>query len=556
MPLQEIGPGTRIGKYEVLVHVATGGMSKVYKARDTILNRVVALKVLTIDLAVKPAALERFRREARHAARLSHRNLVSLYEVGEDNGIHYLALEYAEGVDLYEYIERKGKLPPEEARRILVQAARALDHFYRNDIVHRDVKPSNFLLTAEQGRLRVKLTDFGLARTVREDEEFRVTRAGSTVGTIDYLSPEQARDSAAADIRSDIYSLGCTFYHMLSGQPPFAEGGLGERIYKHQAVEPTDIRQFNPDVSEEMWLVLQKMLAKEPTERQQTPEQLLAELKGLSGSAGTIEAISPDTLQPRHELLDTSRDDDSDWDPTPMPSSPGSSMETQAAPPSPSPDETKKPPSSGSHTYKVRDNPKLLGITPDQAEAAAAQFDRACQAANQNSLDYALDLLFTSCRLDPLTPLYRKKLREVGRLIVRRKGTGGWLSRWLARRNFRVARRSGDVRRILESGEKLLMRNPADIRTHMEMAEECVRSGLRWLAIWILEQGRVHGPVHVQLLRTLATHYESAREMQQAIHIWEQIREAAPNDLEVSRKLHALAVNYTIDRARYRSSES
>src|SRR5262249_31209626 len=156
----------------------------------------------------------------------------------------------------------------------------------------------------EDGRLRVKLTDLGLARTANEDEQFRVTRAGSTVGTIDYLSPEQARDSSLADIRSDIYSLGCTFYHMLAGKPPFAEGGLGERIYKHQSADPPDVREFNAEVSEEMWTVLRKMLAKEPEDRQQTPEELLEELKALSGSSGAIEAISPDTLQPRHEVGD------------------------------------------------------------------------------------------------------------------------------------------------------------------------------------------------------------------------------------------------------------
>jgi len=553
MPLQEIGPGTRVGKYEILVHIATGGMSKVYKAHDLVLDRIVTLKVLTIDLAVKPGALERFRREARHAARLSHKNVVSLYEFGEENGVHYLAMEYAEGVDLYEYIERKGHLPPEEARRILVQAAKALNHAYQNDIVHRDIKPSNFLLTAENGRLRVKLTDLGLARTITEEEDYRVTRAGSTVGTIDYLSPEQARDSASADTRSDIYSLGCTFYHMLAGKPPFAEGGLGERIYKHQSADPPDVRQYNPEVSDEMWELLLKMLAKEPEDRQQDPEELLSELKALSGSSGTIEAINPDALQPRHELGESEHGPDSSWDPTPMPSSSGSSMDAEAAPAPPTVE--KKKSSSGSHTYKVRDNPKLLGVGPEQAEAAAAQYDRACQLATHNNLDYALDLLFASCRLDPLTPLYRKKLREVGRLNARRKGGGGWWSAWMSRRRFRAARRSGDVRRILESGERLLLLSPVDTRTQMQMAEECERSGLRWLAIWLLEQARVQDSENVPLLRTLAQLYEAAREVQQAIHIWEQIREALPNDQEVARKLQNLAVFYTINKARYRGTD-
>src|SRR5262249_37166699 len=171
-----------------------------------------------------------------------------------------------------------GKLPPEEARRILIQAAKALDHAFTQGIIHRDIKPSNFLLTRQGDRALVKLTDMGLARTV-DESEFRVTRAGTTVGTLDYLSPEQARDSSLADVRSDIYSLGCTFYHMLAGAPPFAEGGLGERIYKHLAVDPPDVRQFNPAVSDGLWAVLRRMLAKNPDLRYQTPAELLDALK-------------------------------------------------------------------------------------------------------------------------------------------------------------------------------------------------------------------------------------------------------------------------------------
>jgi serine/threonine protein kinase len=549
MPRHEIGPGARIGQYEVLVHVATGGMSKVYKARDTILGRIVALKVLSIDLDAKPAALERFRREARHAARLSHKNVVSLYEFNEDNGVYYLAMEYAEGIDLYEYIERKGILPPEEARRILIQAAKALDHVHNHGIVHRDIKPSNFLLTAENGRLRVKLIDLGLARTTGDEEEFRVTRAGSTVGTIDYLSPEQARDSSSADIRSDIYSLGCTFYHMLGGRPPFAEGGLGERIYKHQTTDPPDVRELNAEVSDEMWWVLQKMLAKGPDDRQQDPAELIEELKELSGSSGSITAISPDTLQPRHEMEEIEQAPDSSMDPTPMPSSPGSS-DTQL--PLPSGEGPARPPSSDAHAAAIRDNPKLLGITPDHLEAASQQFERACKAVAQGSLDYALDLLFTCCRLDPLTSQYRRKLREVGRLLFRRKGSGSWWSAWRDRSRFRSARRSGDVRSILDAGERVLLRSPVDVRTQQEMAEDCDRSGLRWLAIWLLEQARLLAPDDLSLLRALAKIYETAREIQQAIHMWERIRDLAPGDGEASRKLQNLAVFYTLNKGRYR----
>src|SRR5207302_4255920 len=135
----------------------------------------------------------------------------------------------------------------EEARRLLIQACKALEHAASLGIVHRDIKPANFLLANDEGRCRVKLTDMGLSR-MENEEDFRVTRDGTTVGTVDYMAPEQARDSSAADVRSDIYSLGCTLYQMLTGQPPFAEGGLGERVYKHLAVDPLDVRLFNPDV--------------------------------------------------------------------------------------------------------------------------------------------------------------------------------------------------------------------------------------------------------------------------------------------------------------------
>lgn len=275
----------RIGKYDVLAHIATGGMGAVYRAVDTELGREVALKVLAPETAAKPATLERFRREARHSAKLHHENIVTLYECGEANGTYYLAMEFVDGVDLHDYIDRKGQLDPEEARQILIQAAQALDHAHKQNIVHRDIKPSNLLLTQREGRQVVKLTDMGLAREINETES-RVTRDGSTVGTVDYLSPEQARDSSAADIRSDMYSLGCTAYHMLAGKPPFPSGGLAERIYKHIQAEPPDIRQLNLQVSDTFWVLLKRMLAKDPARRYQTPAALLKDLLQLDSVAG------------------------------------------------------------------------------------------------------------------------------------------------------------------------------------------------------------------------------------------------------------------------------
>ena len=271
----------RIGKYEVVKHIATGGMGAVYRAVDTELDRPVALKVLNPEIAAQESMLNRFRREAKAAARLRHENIVAIYDVGEVNGTHYLALEFVDGIDLHEYIGRKGKLPAEEARQIVMQAAKALDHAHNQGIVHRDIKPSNFLIARQNDRLLVKMTDLGLARTKSEskEEEYRLTRAGTTVGTIDYMAPEQSRDSGAADIRSDIYSLGCTFYHMLAGKGPFSEGSLPERIYLHAEVDPPDIRGLNADVPEGLVVVLSKMLAKKPEDRYQTPAELIKDLE-------------------------------------------------------------------------------------------------------------------------------------------------------------------------------------------------------------------------------------------------------------------------------------
>ena len=154
----------RIGKYEVIAHVATGGMGAVYRALDTEENREVALKVLTPEMAAKPAMLERFRREARHDSKLCHENIVAVYEFNEINGTYYIAMEFVEGIDLHDYIDQKGTLDPEESRQFMIQAARDLAHDHTFGIVHRDIKPSNFLLTKKNNKVVLKLTDLGLAR--------------------------------------------------------------------------------------------------------------------------------------------------------------------------------------------------------------------------------------------------------------------------------------------------------------------------------------------------------------------------------------------------------
>src|SRR5437588_4770875 len=198
-----------IGKYRLLRHLKAGGMANVYKAENIETGLIVALKVLSTESAEQPKRLERFRREAKHGARLRHENIVTLYEFGESAGTMYMALEYIDGIDLEELIRRHGPLRTADACLIVTQVARALDYAHRMEMVHRDIKPSNILITQKKGKCIAKLADLGLARG-GIGEESRVTADGSTVGTVDYMPPEQARDSGAADIRSDLYALGCT----------------------------------------------------------------------------------------------------------------------------------------------------------------------------------------------------------------------------------------------------------------------------------------------------------------------------------------------------------
>ncbi len=284
-----------VGKYEVVAHIATGGMGDVYRARDSEIGREVALKVINRKMAKRPDAMERFHVEARNAAQLRHENIVTVYEVGEFKNLTYLAMEFVDGVDLADHIDKNGPLDVEEARQITFQAARALHHAFKRGIVHRDIKPSNFLLTRKGGKLTVKMTDFGLSRQVDDDEQFRVTREGFTVGTVDYIAPEQARDSRAADVRSDIYSLGCTLYHMLTGQPPFNEGSLAERILKHLEAEPVDVREHREEIPAELARVVRRMLAKNPDDRYQTPRELL---QALSQAEVKLADTAPITRPP------------------------------------------------------------------------------------------------------------------------------------------------------------------------------------------------------------------------------------------------------------------
>ncbi len=535
MSSEPMTPGTRIGRYEVVAHLATGGMGEVYKARDVELGRVVALKVLPTRLSENPASVERFRREARNAARLSHKNIVTLYDWGQDGGTWFLALEFVDGIDLNTHINARGHLDPQEAWLITVQAARALDHAFGQGITHRDVKPSNFLLARQGRKLRVKLTDLGVARAIR-DEDFRVTRAGTTVGTLDYLAPEQARDSALADVRSDIYSLGCTLYHMLAGQPPFPDGGLGERLFKHMQVEPPDVRQFNADVPDGMWAVLRRMLAKRPDDRFQTPAELLDALLRLGAAAGP--APAPQTPSPEDSELGAQ--------PPPTPQS------TPAPRRRPRPSDPVVPPVPAAEPSEG----ESLGVSAEQRQVAAKQFERACEvlASDHQEKSYAYELLLSCCKLDPANIAYRRELRRAGKELSQRQGLGRWLSPLKAlagKTRLKAARHAGDQRKVLEHGEAILARSPQDVTTHLDMAEAAAGLHLFYLATWLLEQAHKEVPANPDVLHRLAGAYERGNEWDKAVKVLEDLHKLAPHDTEVSRKINALSARSTIARGKY-----
>src|SRR5262245_2322016 len=252
-------PGRRIGPYETVAPIGAGGMAAVLKAKAAGLGRAVALKLLPPDAATDPETVPRFQQEARAAARLDHDAIARVYASGEDTGQHYIAFEFVEGKTLRALIDERGTVPPAECVKYLLDVAAGLAHAADRGVVHRDVKPSNVIVTPAG---RAKLVDMGLARH-RDAQSVNggVTRSGTTLGTFDYISPEQAMDPRRADGRSDIYSLGCTAYHALTGRPPVPEGTAAKKLHAHQFVPPLDPRVLNPAIPDELAVVLSRMLA-------------------------------------------------------------------------------------------------------------------------------------------------------------------------------------------------------------------------------------------------------------------------------------------------------
>jgi serine/threonine-protein kinase len=283
-------PGDRLAHFELIEYVGGGGMGRVFRATDTQLGRSVAVKVLTPEQATDPDTLQRFQNEAQSAARLDHENIARVFYLGEDRGLYFIVFEFVEGVNIRVLVERRGPLPLAEAINYTLQVAEALAHADSQSVVHRDIKPSNVLITPES---RVKLIDMGLARMRQTDPAAAdLTASGVTLGTFDYISPEQARDPRSADIRSDIYSLGCTFFFMLTGHPPFPEGTVLQKLLQHQGDQPPNIHELRPDLPEELGRLLRKMMAKEPRSRYADPNDLIADLLLLADQVG-LQPVRP-----------------------------------------------------------------------------------------------------------------------------------------------------------------------------------------------------------------------------------------------------------------------
>ena len=290
--------GQRLGHFLLNQFVGGGGMGAVFRGYDEKLGRTVAVKVLSRVQGAEEDTLRRFQNEAQSAARLDHENIARVHYVGEYEGWNYIVFEFIDGVNIRDHVLDKGPLPLEEAVSYTLQVAEALSHASQRDVVHRDIKPSNVLIMPSG---HAKLVDMGLARLHHvESRNSDLTASGVTLGTFDYISPEQARDPRSADVRSDIYSLGCTFYFMLTGRPPFPEGTVLQKLLSHTTDDPPPLEQFRPDLPEEVSRVLSKMLAKHPDRRHQQPSELIGDLLvlvdqlGLStgGRVGTVWATA------------------------------------------------------------------------------------------------------------------------------------------------------------------------------------------------------------------------------------------------------------------------
>jgi eukaryotic-like serine/threonine-protein kinase len=295
------------GRYRLESKLGSGGMSTVYLARDETLERWVAIKLLHREISDQPDQLERFRREARAVAQLSHPNVVAVIDAGEDGGFPFIVFEYVSGETLKARIDRAGRLPLDEAAAYAIETGRGLAAAHAHRLVHRDVKPQNVLIDPEG---RAKVTDFGIARSLESDG---LTKTGRVLGTTDYVSPEQAMGHGV-DARSDVYSLGVLLYEMLTGEPPFkAETVVGVAM-KHVNDPMPDVQELRPDASAALARVVEKATQKDPRRRYPEMNAMLTDLEAAlevevarSGTAGSEATNVLESVPVRRKILTSRR---------------------------------------------------------------------------------------------------------------------------------------------------------------------------------------------------------------------------------------------------------
>lgn len=309
-----------LGSYVILDKIGEGGMGVVFKARHLTLDRIVALKQIRKESLRNESTVRRFYREVKAAAQLSHPNIVVAYDADEIAGTHVFVMEYVDGIDLAKMSKQLGPLPVAQACDFIRQTALALQHAHERGLVHRDIKPHNLLITTEQassvaqagGGKVVKVLDMGVARMTEDDDDTGVrsatmTHDGSIVGSPDYISPEQAQESHSVDIRADLYSLGCTFYQLLTGRVPFPADNIIQKLMKHKYEEPIPVERARKEVPDQVAAIVRKLMAKKPADRYQTPQELAADLEPYCNALGLAPAPKENSADGTLKLLERSK---------------------------------------------------------------------------------------------------------------------------------------------------------------------------------------------------------------------------------------------------------
>lgn len=296
-----------LGPYYILDRLGDGGVSEVLKAWDSQNGREVALKVMRQGLAAESDGVRQFQREMQAVTRLSHTNVIKTYDAGVHGDTHYFAMEYVQGTDLRKVVHLSGPLSIGEACDYIRQVAAGLQHAHQLGLVHRDIKPANLFLIHPPGHEApkpgvtwrrpkdpvIKIIDWGLSRVRDVNEECEASvEEGMLIGTADYIAPEQARNPHLVDIRADIYSLGCTFYYLLTGKPPFPGTSALQKVLQHQEAEPTPIQEHRPEISAELAEIIHKMMGKQPERRFQIPLALSMPLRKFCRSSGSYNGLT------------------------------------------------------------------------------------------------------------------------------------------------------------------------------------------------------------------------------------------------------------------------